>query len=385
MLFSRVPFKLLFTNLRRGRFATLFALTGIALAVATIVALLSVSRGMLHQFKRLTADYRGDIVVLSKGAPDPGFSHLDADIVDTLREVAGVERVTPIVHYAMRVRYGDLEELPVQPDDKRQVFIMFAMPANSELLKRHALLRGRYFSSAKQEVIIGEAAAEKFRINIGDSFPMRTSSYTVVGVFRTKIRILDQSIIYSTDNFFQDFKTRKVNVVSLDVADGDYTTREIIRTINQKFPELEAVPSAEVLNFMEHLKLFERFMLGIAIIAVTIAILGILNTMMMSVYERTRELGLLRVVGWSTTMIFWMILGEGLLLALFGGVAGILIGIGATEGLIDLIDIGIVQAQYSNELILKALALSALVGVCGSVIPGIKAIRISPVEALRYE
>jgi putative ABC transport system permease protein len=111
-----------------------------------------------------------------------------------------------------------------------------------------------------------------------------------------------------------------------------------------------------------------------------------LNTMLMSVLERTREIGVRRALGWRRRHVLGLILRESLVLGLMGGALGILIGLGLGQvvGLLPGL-YGGMKVLFGPELFLQALLVAALAGTVGGLYPAWRATRMRPVEALRYE
>ena len=124
----------------------------------------------------------------------------------------------------------------------------------------------------------------------------------------------------------------------------------------------------------------------ISLVAVLIGALGMLNTMLMSVLERTREIGELRSLGWRRRQVLGMILRESLVLGVIGGGVGIPLGLGM-GGLIGAAGIwgGALEPMYSPTLFVRAIAVAMVAGVIGGLYPAWRATRMRPVEALRYE
>jgi putative ABC transport system permease protein len=119
---------------------------------------------------------------------------------------------------------------------------------------------------------------------------------------------------------------------------------------------------------------------------VLIGSLGMLNTMLMSVLERTREIGVLRALGWRRRQVLEIILQESLILGLLGGALGTLLGLGLTsllrfaEGLVGAFD-----PIYTPQIFVQAAAVALLAGAVGGLYPALRATYLRPVEALRYE
>jgi putative ABC transport system permease protein len=114
--------------------------------------------------------------------------------------------------------------------------------------------------------------------------------------------------------------------------------------------------------------------------------IGMMNTVFMSVFERTREIGVLRALGWRRTRVLGMIVREAILLGGLGGLAGILLGIGLGRLLLMIPLMGaMLEPRYSPELMLRALVLALVLGAIASLYPAWWASRLDPLEALRYE
>jgi len=128
-------------------------------------------------------------------------------------------------------------------------------------------------------------------------------------------------------------------------------------------------------------------LIGIAAISLLVGGIGIMNTMLMSVLERTREVGLMKAVGATTPHILSIFIAEAGIIGLVGGTIGLLVGIGTAS----LISIGAdlaglpLQAVVAPELVIGALAFSMAVGMVAGVYPAKRAASVDPVEALRYE
>jgi putative ABC transport system permease protein len=161
---------------------------------------------------------------------------------------------------------------------------------------------------------------------------------------------------------------------------------ELVDKINADFPEVHAALSGDFANEMPDFEASNDMLEGISMLAIIVGGVGVLNAMLMAVFERTREIGVLRALGWRRRMVLGMILREALLLGLIGGLAGILIAF----GLVAMFQISPIVGDYltvvwSWDIFVRAIGIALLLGLLGGLYPAFRATRLQPVEALRYE
>jgi putative ABC transport system permease protein len=125
---------------------------------------------------------------------------------------------------------------------------------------------------------------------------------------------------------------------------------------------------------------------GISVMAIIVGGVGVLNTMLMSVFERTREIGVLRALGWRRRNILGLILREAFVLGIVGGLVGIAIafGLGYMINSIPTME-GMMPPQWNGEIFGRAILVAFMLGVLGGLYPAYRATRLQPIEALRYE
>ena len=156
--------------------------------------------------------------------------------------------------------------------------------------------------------------------------------------------------------------------------------------IEAALPGLRAVPAAERASNNQLVVLAHAAAWGTSSIALLIGVLGIANTMAMSVFERTREIGILRALGWKSWRILLLIQIEAAALGLSGGVLGILAGWGALRLLSTLPQTAsIVSADFPLLLLVEALGVAVLAGLLAGLAPAWRGAHLSPVEALRHD
>ena len=155
--------------------------------------------------------------------------------------------------------------------------------------------------------------------------------------------------------------------------------------INNKVDALRAIKSADILQRHKEVEFFEKFGLVISLIAALAGAIGILNTMTLTVYERTREIGLLLAVGWSRMRVLSNVMLEGLALSVLGGLAGVAFGYLEVQVARSSFGLDGLSGDLNVTRSLHALALAFGIGFLATLYPAVRAALMTPIEALRHE
>ena len=360
---------------------------GVSVSVAGIVALISVSEGMRTSLDSYLADSGADLLVFSRDAADLAFSKIHQDEIDAMKVMPGVETASRANFMAvLNPKLGDDHE-------KIPFLLCFGRFWNERLADRYVpmLQDGGRMPTTRSEILVGTTIADSVKLKVGDRVPLFSrkhfgiESYEVVGIYQSAINWENGGIVASAEVVKEETgKKDTYNLVFIYTEDSE---RESIRkAINEKFEHLVALPPAQFTErFSGQLEFLDQFVVLITIIAMIVGILGVLNTMMMSVAERTREIGMLRALGWSRRLIVKTIVIEGLLLSVVGGLFGLFLGYAGTELLILFFPGGFLEAAYLPSTFAKGFAVALAVGVVAAVYPAVRAANLRPVEALRYE
>jgi putative ABC transport system permease protein len=160
----------------------------------------------------------------------------------------------------------------------------------------------------------------------------------------------------------------------------------VVTKINSQFPDVYAALAGDFVEQLPDMESSEAMTNAISFLAILIGGVGVLNTMLMSVFERTREIGVLRALGWRRRSILSLIMKEALLIGLLGGIAGI----GTALLMIFLLQqvpmVGsFLTPIWDWEVFVRAIFIALMLGLLGGLYPAYRATRLQPVEALRYE
>jgi putative ABC transport system permease protein len=254
--------------------------------------------------------------------------------------------------------------------------------------------------SAEEEngVLLGVGVAAEKKKQVGDELELAGTTFHVVGIYDNKNPIENASAIVRLADL-QKLMGREGQVTEFQVAvegapgeEKSSRVEEVLANIQSLVDEagqprrLAAQKTQDYVASNTQLKLASGMAWMTSTIALVIGGVGILNTMVMSVLERTQEIGVLRAIGWRKLRIVRLIIGESLLLTVCGAVLGTLIAIVLTNVLsgLDVVP-GIVHGDFSPRVLLTALGMALGVGLFGGLYPAWRGATLPPTEALRYE
>ncbi len=364
-------------NLLRRRLRTLLTLCGISMAIGAFVALVGFSRSFEHEWMRLYSSAGTDIAVVEKNFLNTQVSE---SLTPKLRAVPVVDRAEPMIFNLM----------DLTPEVNA---IVLGWLDDSYEFNSLKFISGGPFHNGKSEVILGEVLARNLSKGVGDKLEMQGSTYTVTGIFQAGSALEAGAVIMPLDQM-QELSSTQGKVTGFHVRlkpapTGESPEQYLKRSeaeIEQALPGLNAQPASERASSNQFVELAHAVAWGTSCIALLMGILGIANTMAMSVFERTREIGILRAIGWKSWRVVLLIQMEAAVLGLAGGVLGLLLGWGALRLLSYLPQTAsIVSASLSPGHFVEAMVISLLSGLLAGAYPAWRGAHLSPVEALRHD
>lgn len=362
-----------FRNLWRRRTRTLLSAGGIGIGVATLVMLGGLTDGMIDQLNGLAGSSgTGNITVMQRDVADMSLSSLDERVVMQLRNMPEVKAVSPFV-----LGFISNSELPL--------FIISGLDPNSAAISHYKLVEGRYVQRPN-EMLIGKVAAETYKVALGDTMTLYDNRYKVVGLFETGVSFEDGGGMIALREAQRLLnRGRTVSFIFVDVQ-NPAQAQAVANAIDRRFPEARASLSSEFAQSTDDMQSMFAMVAAIRVLAMLVGGIVVANTMIMSIFERTREIGTLRAVGWEARRILGQILQESLYLCAVAGVAGALFGVLFLSGL------GLIPAvaQYATptwnlQTFVTAFGVAIVLGAVGGLYPAWRASQLRPVEALRYE
>ena len=209
----------------------------------------------------------------------------------------------------------------------------------------------------------------------------------VVGIVKGGALVEDGSVILSLP-LLQGItgSPNQINAIDVRATPGtnEQQLAELTRQIQQLVPEVRAVTVSEHLSNAQGFRLVKAMSWGTSLLAILVGVLGVMNTMLMTVFERTHEICVLLAVGWTRGRIMRMILYESALLGLFGGVAGVALGAIGVKVLSEAPAIrGLLQPDLSIPLLGLSVVIAVAVGIISGLYPAWRSSRLTPSLALQ--
>ncbi|MEL9940350.1 MAG: FtsX-like permease family protein [Ignisphaera sp.] len=399
-------------NFSRRKIRTVLTIIGISIGIGLTFSLLSITATGTQRSAELIRRLTGaDITIYNatRGAMQQGFvgrriggffpmdmptNLIDLSIIDTLSMIPEIEVISPLLSF--RAYLNSVTMVTVYGVD----ISTYRNVSNLDIVEGAFLQNPTAF-----QVIIGKSLSDDYNISVGDAISLQvgnsTWSFKVVGVFQSGERFQEYAV-YIPIEVAQNITNSvgKASQIMIKLRDPRYLS-DVIQAIQSSFPGLAVFsPLNMIQNVQQALNTITMFFSSIGLVAVTAGAFGVANTMIMSVVERTREIGILRAIGASRSFILMLFLLESFLIGFIGGVIGVLIGIVLSYIIAPLASYnlrgGIVSARgvfqqtfsvyptITPMNIAIAILLGIVVGVVAGIYPAYRASKIKPVEALRY-
>ncbi|MBT8225696.1 MAG: FtsX-like permease family protein [Dactylosporangium sp.] len=367
-------------NPRRTAITAAALMIGVALVTGMSVIVSSVNATLYEIAKN---DIKVDLFV---GADTAGVAdvRLDPTVVDRTRNISGVASAlgeySELAEVAVGGRGPAMEHVSAYAD--------LPMMASMWSLKPVA---GTLGPLGPDQVVVDSGRAEQFQLSVGDTVSMRLAkgqphTVTITGIY-------DRSGVMGGwlggMDLVDDFQNQQLQwaFIQLDEGASESTVRAEIEALVADSPEISVSSTENLIDRasaeMDQVLTMVQVLLGLAIL---IALLGIINTLALSIIERTRELGMLRAIGLRRSQLMRMIAVESVIISAFGALLGVVVG--------SALGLAIVKALESDGITVTSLpwgdlgtylALAGLVGVVAAIIPAIRAARINVLAAIATE
>ena len=351
-------------NLLRRPVRTLLTSAGVALGVGLIVALLSIAAGTEKTAGDLIHVGRADFGLFQSGVQDATKSLLPVSLEGRIRRDPAVAQ-TALVFLDVTTVNGQASSLVI------------GLAPGEFASKRLTLVRGDRS---------GALAGDHFGAHLGEALHIAGRTFRVTGIFHSGDRFEDSAVELPLVTV-QALARHPDEVTSIGViVEPRQQPKVVARRLERQYGITAVVEPGQAVNVDTSSRLIIDVGWVISALALIVGGIGVTNTMAMSVYERVREIGILRAVGWPGRRIAALIVSEALGISLVALALGLALGVLAAQlftaqtGLSTL-----VSPTFTAGVFAWGLAFALGVGVLGAVYPAWRALRLSPIEALRRE
>lgn len=399
-------------SLLRTKSRSLLTILGIVIGIAAVILMLAIGQGAERFILSEVADLGSDLVFVepasgdpTSGPPSPFIEQtVNLDDLEAMRKSGIFSSVSSTLYTTVPVAFEETNEfLQIQGTDELYLDIF---PAD--------LRYGSYLDQADVEsyanvAVLGSEVAENFfgdRDPVGERIKIKSQSFRVVGVFEEQgsrfFQNLDKQVTIPVTTMQRDvLGVDYVNFISAlaigDIEEAKEELRFLMRDTHDidnphGDPALDDFFVSSQTDATETVgvigSVLTILLSSIAAISLLVGGIGIMNIMLVSVTERTREIGLRKAVGATYKEILQQFLVESVLLTLFGGLVGVLIGTGVSwlaGWVISNFFLSTWDMPVPLNAIVLAVAVSTVVGLIFGIYPARTAARLNPIEALRYE
>jgi putative ABC transport system permease protein len=389
----------LLRNLGRRKVRTSLTILGITIGIWALVVFGSMANKIDALVAGGSSYYEGKITLSDTSGAVGGFSAAPMSMAtaDAVRAVEGVDVVDPVVMMLMDDTPGAVS-MGVPP------MITGSVPGTDQGRETFKLsyTEGRARTAADEGshvVTLGSDIARKFDKHVGDTISLKGVEFTVIGVMAPTLTAPDQSASIPLSAAQELFlKTLPPMFAGTLRASDIATSMAVYPTPGQDVEALAArirteVPGVATMTGKDFDKqiggataILNSILVGIALISLLVGGLSVVNTMAMSIAERTREIGIKRAIGGSRTRIVREFVLESALIGFLGGAIGLVLGavvvVAANEAGRSA---GTVLFELTLRTALTAIAFSTILGALAGFVPAVHAARLDPVTALRYE
>jgi putative ABC transport system permease protein len=363
----------------------------VMIGVAMIISLVSVAQGLKKSANDFTSQIGNNIVIAQEGNFGPPMtSNLDDTTLEQIEKIPGVKVASPIVIVAVKVagsqRQGMISDggstglVGVDPLKNKQT--------NGDYTK---IVAGSFLSQGDRKMlVIGAKIAGDLNKKVGDllkiSYKGTEYEFEIKGIYQTDsgedtelITTIEEARIVGS---LPKYRINMITVVPENPAMQESLERRIKLTVPGVDPTYGKALASTLTTFTSTLQLATWVIAGIAAI---IGGVGIMNTMVMSVMEQTKEIGILKAVGWRGQDVLSIILAESVGISAIGALFGVAIGLLTCLVILPPVFSGFVVPEVTVEIVAQAVAFALVLGVIGGFLPAKRAADMDPIEAFRSE
>jgi putative ABC transport system permease protein len=367
-------------NLERARARSVLAVVGIIIGVVAVASIGIFGNAMKQTVLERFEDQADTIVITPRYTE--GYSGIEEDDFELIKRVEGV-------HYAIAVKdeRGDVEY-----GDRKAFLTVYGVDGDDL-----ELLYDAYEGSIKLKgtAVVGYRLAEDFGLEVGDKISVEGKTFKVAAILEQQGMgggiNPDMAVFISMEDFDRLYDQEGYTSVIVEAESLEYIEaieEEIDSTLNKKDEKVDIRDFESLIERVEEsLNSMTQFLMAIAAVSLLVAGVSILNIMLMSTIERTKEIGVMRAIGAFRENIMMIFLLEALILGLTGSIVGAVMSVAGGYAIISLMGFSTAYVLHPSSAlyIAEGFAVGVLTAVASGLYPAWKASKLEPIEALRYE
>lgn len=391
-------------EIRRNVLRSFLTILGIVIGVGAVIVMVTIGGGATYQVKQQIASMGSNLLMVTPGKRlGPGqssgnipFKEADAEAI--IRDVSSINAVAPVASQSIKAILAEQNWTTQVTGTTNQYFTV----------TNRSVRTGRSFSESEQRsgaavCIIGETIQNKLfggqKDVLGEKIRLEKLSCEIIGVLKAKGQSTmgtdqDDVVVIPLRAFQRRISgNQDVGMIQLSVTEGASTEkaqRDIARLMRERrhlgpsdddnFNVMDMKEIASMLTGTT--QLLTTLLSAVAAVSLLVGGIGIMNIMLVSVTERTREIGVRLAIGAVEREVLMQFLVEAVVLSSFGGLIGIALALTTSVWLVHLLRVPFV---FNGPIVFVAFLFSAAVGVIFGYFPALKAARLDPIEALRHE
>jgi putative ABC transport system permease protein len=365
-------------NLFRRRARTLLTVTGLAVAIAAVLDLVGIAWNFERSFLTLYEGKGIDLVLVRAGTSNQLSSTLDQKLGERLRSIDGVAKLAPSLVDTVGFEKAQIASALVN-----------GWESGSLLFSGSHLLAGRMFGPGEGNVaLLGRVLALNLGRKVGEDLDVAGETFRVIGIYESDSLFESGALVVPLATL-QRMMGREGQVTGFVIqarSPDPVAIADLRKRIETGFPGVAATPARDHVQQDIQIRLAKVMAWATMMLAMLLGSVGMLNTMIMTVFERTQEIGVLRALGWRPTRVLRLILGESVCLGLMGAALGIVLAVvGLRTLLLAPTARGFIDPNLPPVVLILGLVLGFLLSILGGVYPALRAASLDPSEALRHE
>ncbi|AAB89778.1 conserved hypothetical protein [Archaeoglobus fulgidus DSM 4304] len=376
----RMYIELAVRNLERARARSILAVVGIIIGVVAVASIGIFGNAMKQTVLERFEDQADTIVITPRYTE--GYSGIEEDDFELIKRVERIE-------YAIAVKD---ERGEVEYEDRKAFLTVYGVDGDDL-----ELLYDAYEGSIKLKgtAVVGYRLAEDFGLEVGDKISVEGKTFKVAAILEQQGMgggiNPDMAVFISMEDFDRLYDQEGYTSVIVEAESLEYIEaieEEIDSTLNKKDEKVDIRDFESLIESVEEsLNSMTQFLMAIAAVSLLVAGVSILNIMLMSTIERTKEIGVMRAIGAFRENIMMIFLLEALILGLTGSVFGAVMSVAGGYAIISMMGFSTAYVLHPSSAlyIAEGFAVGVLTAVASGLYPAWKASKLEPIEALRYE